>query len=552
MEPAPRSISLTGTRELIEIISDVSSRFHIVSLNRQIEVCKGLVRENPLIDVAILGQFKAGKSSFINSLVGKTILPVGVTPVTTVITRLKFGEQEQVSVRFFDGTRTEIPISLLEDYISEARNPGNEKNVEVVDIEIPSLKDYAGLRIVDTPGLGSVFTYHRDTSTNWLPEVGAAIVAVSADRPLSAHDIALIEDLKGFTPHIILLLTKADLLTVAQQAEVLSFLQLTLKRELGRELPIFLYSTRVDTQTFKDKIEAGLLYKIAINRDLEFDRILNHKIQSLLKGCLSYLAIALKTSLSADQDRAILHARILNERVNYDLIREQTAIIAREHQRQTRPLLAHYLEQFRRPLTEGMRAQLLEAMPSWRGNLWKLTRTYEAWSTVQITEAMQQLSHNENQHFYGTLKKSHAALSHAVDTFRLLLSDNIEHVLGIRLAENEWKIEVVEPDLPDIKILYAFDIHWDLLWFLIPMVIFRGIFVRHFMNEIPRAVTINISRLAAQWEERINRAIDAMRKQALEHIKEELDTIDALLNQEQGRSDEIKDIITELDKHLSS
>lgn len=552
MGPAPRNTSLTGTRELVEIIRDVSSRFHIVSLNRQIKVCEGLVRENPLIDVAILGQFKAGKSSFINSLVGKTILPVGVIPVTTVITRLKFGEQERVSVRFFDGAITEIPIILLEAYISEAGNPGNEKNVEVVDIELPSLKDYDGLRIVDTPGLGSVFTYHRDTSTNWLPEVGAAIVAVSADRPLSAHDIALIEDLNGFTPHIILLLTKADLLTVAQQAEVLSFLQQTINRELGRELPIFLYSTHTDTQSFKDRIEAGLLYNIAINRDIEFGRILNHKIQSLLKGCRSYLAIALKTSLSADQDRATLHDRILNERVNYDLICEQTAIIAHDHKRQTRPLLARYLEQFHRPLTEGMRAQLLEAMPSWRGNLWKLTRTYEAWSTVQITEAMQQLSHNENQHFYGTLKKSHAALSHAVDTFRLLLSDNIEHVLGIHLAETEWKIEVVEPDLPDIKILYAFDIHWDLLWFLIPMAIFRGIFIRHFMNEIPRAVTINISRLAAQWEERINRAIDAMRKQALEHIKEELDTIDALLNQEQGRSDEIKDIITELDKHLCS
>lgn len=58
--------------------------------------------------------------------------------------------------------------------------------------------------LVDTPGLGSVFKYHMQTSENWLPEVGAALLAISADRPLSEHDLSLIHELDRYTPRITL------------------------------------------------------------------------------------------------------------------------------------------------------------------------------------------------------------------------------------------------------------------------------------------------------------------------------------------------------------
>ena len=102
--------------------------------------------ENPLIDIAILGQFKAGKSSFINSFIGQSILPVGVIPVTTVITRLRYGMRERAVISFFDGTKTEVGFDEIEGFTSEAKNRANEKNVEVVDIEIPVLEPYRCFR----------------------------------------------------------------------------------------------------------------------------------------------------------------------------------------------------------------------------------------------------------------------------------------------------------------------------------------------------------------------------------------------------------------------
>jgi ribosome biogenesis GTPase A len=147
--------------EVLVRVRDICSAFQIVSLNRRIESYESLLTGNQLIDIAVLGQFKAGKSSFLNSLAGESILPVGVTPVTTTIIRLRYGKKARAVVRHFDGQEGEVDLAAIEDFTSEARNPANQKDVEFVDIELPSLKEYAGLRFVDTPGLGSVFKYHR-------------------------------------------------------------------------------------------------------------------------------------------------------------------------------------------------------------------------------------------------------------------------------------------------------------------------------------------------------------------------------------------------------
>jgi len=209
--------------DILRNLRQIYTRFQLLSLKRPLEAAENLLHQNQPIDVAILGQFKAGKSSFINSLIGQPVLPVGVIPVTTAITRLQYGEKERVVVRHFDGFITETSLANLADFTSEAKNPANQRNVEVVDIELPSLEPFTGLRLVDTPGLGSVFAYHKSTAENWLPEVGAALLAVSSDRPLSEHDLELIRELTHYTPNIMLLLTKADLLSSEQQEEVIAF-----------------------------------------------------------------------------------------------------------------------------------------------------------------------------------------------------------------------------------------------------------------------------------------------------------------------------------------
>ena len=539
------AIQLTAQRALQKARS-VCDRMQILTLNRQIEACEGLLIENPLIDVAILGQFKAGKSSFVNSLVGRDVLPVGVIPVTTVITRLRYGERERAVISFYDGTTREISVSALDEYTSEAKNPSNEKNVETVDIELPILADYAGLRLVDTPGLGSVFKAHMEVSANWLPEVGAAILAVSADRPLSENDMQLIRELTQYTPKIILLLTKADLLTPSQQDEVVRFFEDTLKRELNREYPIFLYSTRAETEKFRHRLEVELFFRLAVNRDFEFRKILQHKTNSVIRGCLGYLDVALKTSLQADEDREGLRRQILDEKVSFDSMREQLFAITRENQKQTRVFIMNILQKLMKPLWDDVIRRLEAEMASWRGNLWQLTRRYEQWVADTMTEEMRNLSRKEHRHFYGTLKKAHAGLARSLEAFRVILNGNVQKVLGVSLAEAEWDIKIAEPEQPDIRTFRASNYNLDLIWFLIPMFLFRRAFEKRFVEKIPWEVETNINRLAAQWEERINAAIEGMYRQAVQYVRDETATIEALLSSARGRTGEIREMIADL------
>jgi GTP-binding protein EngB required for normal cell division len=550
MEQATRPMSSPQIQHLakegLQKVRSTCGRMQILSLGRQIEACDGLLVENPPIDVAILGQFKAGKSSFINSLIGQDVLPVGVIPVTTVISRLQFSEQERTTVSFFDGTRKEIPIADLDEYTAEAKNPSNQKNVEMVDIELPALADYAGLRLVDTPGLGSVFKAHMEVSANWLPEVGAAVLAVSADRPLSENDLQLIRDLTPYTPRIILLLTKADLLSPSQQEEVVRFFEDTVKRELNREFPIFLYSTKTETEKFRHRLEVELFFKLALNRDFEFRKILQHKANAVIRGCLGYLDLALKTSLQADEDRESLRRQILDEKVSFNSMREELFFISRENQKQTRIFIMQVLQNFMKPLWGELMQRLETEMKTWRGNLWQLTRRYEQWVADTMTEEMRRISKQQHRHFYGTLKKAHASLARSLEAFRMLLNGNVRKVLGVSLAEADWDIKIAEPEQPDIRTFRASDYNLDLIWFLIPMFLFRRLFEKRFIEKIPWEVETNINRLAAQWEERINAAIDGMYRQAVQYVKDETATIESLLSGARGRTEEIRQMIADL------
>ena len=301
------------------------------------------------------------------------------------------------------------------------------KNVEVVDIALPALARYPGLRLVDTPGLGSVFKYNTETSEEWLPQVGAAIVAVSADRPLSDNDLNLLRDLARYTPKILLLLTKVNLLSHEQQKEVIGFFKNTLQREIKQDLPVYPYSTKVRTDLLKGRLDF-LLLGLSKNRDAEFLNILHHKVASLAKSAVAYLEIALKTSEKADEDRESLKNLILTEKLNYDLIRSELFAIARENMLQTRTFIATRLETRRADFTGALMTRLQKEMPTWKGSLWKLTRRYEEWLDENLTKEFADLSSEEHRHFFGTLNKTYMSVSRSLDLFRNLLDRNIETV----------------------------------------------------------------------------------------------------------------------------
>src|SRR4030042_874980 len=86
-----------------------------------------LVGGGGVVDVAVLGQFKAGKSSFLNGLIGGAVVPVDVLPSTAVVTRIGHGPMERAVVHRLSGEALEIPVSRLAEFVTERGNPANDK-----------------------------------------------------------------------------------------------------------------------------------------------------------------------------------------------------------------------------------------------------------------------------------------------------------------------------------------------------------------------------------------------------------------------------------------
>ena len=190
--------------------------------------------------LACIGQFKRGKSTLINALIGEPVLPVGFIPVTAVPTVIRFGAHPRARVQARDGSWQEIAVSDLNQYVSEEHNPENAKGVTGVEVFVPSALLSTGMCLVDTPGLGSVFTGNTAATQAFIPHIDAALVVVGADPPLAGEELALVEAVGRQVQNLILVLNKADRTTDAEREAAVGFTQKVLEKRLKHSAgPVF-------------------------------------------------------------------------------------------------------------------------------------------------------------------------------------------------------------------------------------------------------------------------------------------------------------------------
>jgi GTPase Era involved in 16S rRNA processing len=189
--------------------------------------------------VACIGQFKRGKSSVLNALVGASVLPTGVVPVTNVPTIVRYGSRAAARVRFEAQGWADIPVKTVDEYVSEEKNPENAKQVTALEIFVPSPLLATGMCFVDTPGLGSVFTGNSAATEAFLPHIDAALVVIGADPPLAGEELVLVEAVSRHVQDLIIALNKADRTTDAERAAAVDFARQQLERRLQRSVEPF-------------------------------------------------------------------------------------------------------------------------------------------------------------------------------------------------------------------------------------------------------------------------------------------------------------------------
>ena len=243
----PRPSEAQG--EILDRLSALRSRFD-----------EGLLR------VAVLGQFKRGKSTLLNALLGARVLPTGVTPVTALPTFISAGDSTRLRIAFRDGKepsargRCVRNPRVLERYVSESQNPHNRLGVESVAVEVRSDFLDEGIVLIDTPGVGSTFLHNTRAAEAVLSECDAALFVLSADPPITEAEANYLDKVRKLIPRVVFVLNKVDLLDATEKGVAERFLADVLAERRPTEPPdrIFALSAKQGLQA-KLTNDAGAL-----------------------------------------------------------------------------------------------------------------------------------------------------------------------------------------------------------------------------------------------------------------------------------------------------
>lgn len=255
--------------------------------------------------VAVVGEFGRGKSTLVNRLLGKSVLPTGVLPTTALVTRVKYNAREILAAFDEAGRRMRaVPLSedawegLLED------NFGGESPRGSIELGVPCpWLMRCGIEIVDTPGAGNIGADRTKVIETALQTADAAIITVSANLPLSMSEKLFIEQrlIAGRTPYVMLALTKMDQIPVNRRSEMIEHIRGKLK-QWKLEIPVFV----PEAMEVTDQSHQAIVGIDKIRRQLESWMYDPERVRRIEMWAAARAVDVLDTGISSLQERLCL------------------------------------------------------------------------------------------------------------------------------------------------------------------------------------------------------------------------------------------------------
>jgi len=268
--------------------------------------------QDPLVTVAILGEFKRGKSTLINALVAQVVLPAGVLPLTAVRTAVEVtadgGPAAQVSYR--NGERAAIAVDEIARFATEEGNPANRRGVAEVTVRVPA-QPLVGMRLIDTPGLASPFVDTAAAAEPAAADADVAVIVLAADQPASRAELELLERAAGALPTVVVV-NRMDAIDTRDRERVLGFVAEQVRRVANARVPVVGVSARgaLDASPeWRERIAE--LRKVILESMRRADRpaSVRRALRELLASAVSRAALQLSAPRLKDEARAAHAAR---------------------------------------------------------------------------------------------------------------------------------------------------------------------------------------------------------------------------------------------------
>lgn len=267
--------------------------------------------------LAVLGQFKRGKSTLLNAFLGEALLPTSVVPLTAIPTFLQYGPETRMRVSYqderpakeFAGKSLDALVDILHGIVTEEGNPKNRLGVLQVEILHPAPILQHGVVLIDTPGIGSTFTHNTAATLNFLPQCDAALFVVSADPPLTEVEAEFLKEVKSRVARLFFIFNKVDYLNEQEKKAALTFFKKVLTEKMGvsNSYPIFCVSSRrgLEAKLSEDsrlwaesglyEVENHLVCFLVSEKANALREALGHKVRDVLEEVVMRLRLGIRS-----------------------------------------------------------------------------------------------------------------------------------------------------------------------------------------------------------------------------------------------------------------
>lgn len=180
--------------------------------------------------IVIVGEFSTGKSTLLNALMGRKLLPAFTNEATATVNFLRYKEEaphgEAGIVYYNNGKKVELSesnVKTIEQYVSTRGDTEQSKIAQLVDhvdlyLDSDFLKD--GVTLIDSPGLNGIAEGHREITEDQIEKSHASIFLFSSDHPGSKTDFDMLNELLQRVDTVFFVLNKIDVIKEAEGESV--------------------------------------------------------------------------------------------------------------------------------------------------------------------------------------------------------------------------------------------------------------------------------------------------------------------------------------------
>jgi ribosome biogenesis GTPase A len=424
------------TLDLLSQMEEHGQRLGLPPFPDVLQMCREKLQEN-IYRVLVVGEAKRGKSSFINALLGRDLLPVDVDVATCQVFRIRRAAQEAYRLRFEDDSEQVIRAEDLPRYGSQVLADLNEiprldQIIRWIEVDVPAPFLPPNLWLLDTPGLGSLYAFHARITYRFVPECDGVVYVLDSQAPISQPELQFIEDLLKVTNHLFFIQTKIDLFDQDAWQKILQRNEDILRQRFGDQLG----------QVRVWPVSNQLLRKASETQDEDYLEASKYKeLSEALQLFLYRIAGLAKTRATAAL--GIEHHRSCQQVLQQRL--DNLKMESKEKQKELQQQLRKRQEQFeadwgphgqkRRELLDKVRHTCQKGIQSMRQKLAYHGELYHRWkSEIQQLSSMEEIEHYSTTLCNNLAEEVHKAWNEVIEDVQKEIAgvlDNFQAALPV-------------------------------------------------------------------------------------------------------------------------